>query len=116
MLNQFLVKGRDELPILIVDRALTAEVVIVLGHFEHALARYVLASQDISRNGMTSPGDSGPPNDATRIASYFIAVSKRPFDFFRSPEAQRIAFKHVRGHVYTDKSFNVSGRVTSDFS
>jgi hypothetical protein len=33
MLSKFRFKDRDELPILIVDRALAAEVVIVLDHF-----------------------------------------------------------------------------------
>ena len=33
--------------VLLVDRALAAEVVVVLGHFKHALSRHVASAEDV---------------------------------------------------------------------
>src|ERR1700730_3253147 len=45
--GQFGLEVRDELPVLVVDRALAPELVVVFRHFQDALARHVLATQDI---------------------------------------------------------------------
>ena len=47
MLGQLRLKGRDEPPILFVDRALAPEAVVVLGHFQHALAWHVSPTQNV---------------------------------------------------------------------
>ena len=47
VLGQFPLQRGDQLPILIVDRALAAEVVVVLGDFEHPLARHVAAAEHV---------------------------------------------------------------------
>src|SRR5579864_4686699 len=45
--GQFRFEARDQSTVLIVDRALAAEMIIVLGHFEHALARNIAAAQNV---------------------------------------------------------------------
>ena len=47
----------DQRPVLIVDRALAAEVVIVLGDLQHSLARNVLSAQHVlkERNHIVRP-------------------------------------------------------------
>ena len=47
VLGQLRFKGRDESPILVVDRALAPEAVVVFSHFQHALAWHVFPAQDV---------------------------------------------------------------------
>ncbi len=47
ILGKFGLERRDQSPVLFVDRALAAEVVIVLRHLQHALTRHVLSAQDV---------------------------------------------------------------------
>ena len=47
VLRQFLLQSRDQFPNLLVDRALAAEVVIVLGDCQHAFAPNIPSSQHV---------------------------------------------------------------------
>ena len=47
MLGQLALERRDQSPVLVVDRALAAEVLIVLGDFEHSLAGHVPPAEHV---------------------------------------------------------------------
>ncbi len=47
MLRQLAFQGRNQSAILFIDGTLSAQLVVVLGHFQHALARNVFAPQDV---------------------------------------------------------------------
>jgi len=44
---EFRPQCREQGPVLFVDRAAAAEVLVVLGHLQHALARYVAAAENV---------------------------------------------------------------------
>src|SRR5579859_1221298 len=79
VLSQFHFKSCNELPILVVDRALTAEVVVVFGHFKHALARHVLTAQDILQEWHDFIEAFGTPEggNQNRVVVHWVTVSPR---------------------------------------
>src|ERR1700682_4276965 len=66
---KFRFKARDQSTILIVDGTLAAKMMIVVGHFEHALARYIPAAQNIfeKRHHIVRPLRSAERKDQYRV-------------------------------------------------
>ena len=67
--GQLALERRDQLPVLLVDRADAAEVLVVLGDFEHPLARHVLAAEHVFEKRQHVVGPSGPPKETISRAS-----------------------------------------------
>ena len=51
MLGKFRLEGLDQLPILLVNRAHAAEMLIVFGNFQHSLPRNILPAEDVFQEG-----------------------------------------------------------------
>ena len=85
MLGEFGLERRDQSPILIVDWALAAETVIVLRHLQHALARHVLAAQDVFQEGHYIGGTFGATERCNEYCIVVHGVSNCvDFDYFCS--------------------------------
>ena len=80
---QFSAQGGDQRAVLVVDGALAAEAVIILGHLEHALARDVPSAQDVLEKRHHVLRLVGP---AEREQQHGIVAGLRSCHAFRMPQ------------------------------